>query len=121
LEVTGPGFTTVTLTGITAAICAAATAAVNCVALTKVVVSGLPFQFTTAAGSNPVPVTVSVNPGAPAVAELGLRLVIAGCPTAVPAQTSNSVTPNTHEKEKEDRGTDIVVFTASRSSRFRAG
>jgi hypothetical protein len=77
-EVTGPGFTTVTLTATTVAIWAALTWAVNCVALTKVVVSGVAFQFTTAAGSKPVPFTVRVNPGPPAVAELGLRLVIVG-------------------------------------------
>jgi hypothetical protein len=89
LEVTGPGLTTVTLTGTTVAIWAALTWAVNCVALTKVVVSGVAFQFTTAAGSKPVPFTVSANAGPPAVAELGLRLVITGCPAAVAAQASS--------------------------------
>lgn len=52
--------------------------AVNCVALTKVVVRGLPFHRTVAPLTKFRPLTVSVKPAPPAVADEGLRLVIAG-------------------------------------------
>jgi hypothetical protein len=56
----------------------AGTEAVNCVALTNVVVSPVPFQFTTAPLRKLVPFTVSVNAGPPAGVVAGLRLVIVG-------------------------------------------
>jgi hypothetical protein len=56
----------------------AETEAVNCVELTNVVVSAVPFQFTTAPLRKFVPFTVSVNAGPPAGVETGLRLVIVG-------------------------------------------
>ncbi|MGA2113575.1 MAG: hypothetical protein ABSH56_02355 [Bryobacteraceae bacterium] len=54
------------------------TVAVNCVALTKVVGSAEPFHCTVAAAANPLPITVSVRPEAPAAAELGFRLLTVG-------------------------------------------
>ncbi len=56
----------------------AGTAAVNCAELTNVVVSAVPFHCTVAPERKPVPLTVNVNPAPPAVAEVGLRLVIVG-------------------------------------------
>ena len=56
----------------------AATGAVNCESLANVVVSAVEFHCTTAPEMKPVPLTVNVNPAWPAVAELGLREVIAG-------------------------------------------
>jgi hypothetical protein len=73
-----PGFTTVMLALPCVAIRLAVTAAVSCVPLTKVVESAVPFQSTVAPERNPVPLTVSVKAGPPAVAEVGLRLVITG-------------------------------------------
>ena len=62
----------------TVAISAAVIAAVNCVALTKVVVRLLPFHCTTEVLMKLLPVTVSVNAAPPAIAEFGVRVVIAG-------------------------------------------
>jgi len=76
LEATLPGLITVTLAGTAVAIKLAGTAAVNCVALTKLVTSAVPFQFTVAPDKKPVPLTVSVKAAPPAVAEAGLRLVM---------------------------------------------
>lgn len=67
----------------TAAIRFAGTEAVSWVALTKVVVNAVVFHRTTAPDANPLPFTVSVNAGAPAVAELGLSDVIAGGGTVI--------------------------------------
>ena len=44
---------------------AAGIAAVNCFSLLKLVIRGLPFHSTVDPGTNPVPLTVRVNPGAP--------------------------------------------------------
>ena len=76
-----PGLTTVTVALPTEAIKLAATVAVNWVLLPKVVGCAAPFQSTMAPDTKPVPFTVSVNPGPPAVADGGDRLVIAGNPT----------------------------------------
>src|SRR4029077_16808417 len=57
---------------------AAGTVAVSCVAETKVVASGLPFQFTVEPETKLVPLTVSVNCGPPAVAQVGLIELIVG-------------------------------------------
>ena len=67
----GAGFVTVTLTDPTVTISAAAMAAVNCVALLKVVVLEEPLNFTIEFDTNPDPLTVSVNAAPPAVEELG--------------------------------------------------
>jgi hypothetical protein len=74
----GAGFTTVIEAVPVAAMSAALIAAPSCVALTKVVVRGLPFQSTREAATKPLPVTVRVNAAAPAVAELGASVLKAG-------------------------------------------
>lgn len=56
----------------------AGTTAVSCVALTKVVVSAVLFQFTAAPETKFVPFTVSVNAAPPAVAEEGESAVMVG-------------------------------------------
>ena len=56
----------------------AGTCADNCVALTKFVVSAVPFHCTTALAAKLLPLTVRVKPAAPAVALEGLSEVIAG-------------------------------------------
>ncbi len=57
---------------------------------TDVVVSGMPFHCTVAPEKKPVPFTVSVNAGPPAVAEVGLKLEMTGVGTvigrAIPAE-----------------------------------
>src|SRR5438093_10787176 len=57
---------------------AAATVTVSCVADTYVVERAVPFQRTTEPATKFVPVTVSVNCGAPAWIRLGLSPVVAG-------------------------------------------
>ena len=52
--------------------------AVNCVALTKVVVRSCPFHFTRELLIKPVPLIVSVKAALPACAAFGFRFVIAG-------------------------------------------
>jgi len=59
------------------------TAAVTCVELTNVVLSAEPFQFTTAPPMKFVPFTVSMKPMPPAVAEVGLMLLIVGVGTVM--------------------------------------
>jgi hypothetical protein len=81
-----PAVVTVTLAVPAVAIRLAGTAAVSWVALTKVVVSPAPFQFTVAPETKFVPVTVRVKAPPPAVAELGLRLVMVGSATPVPVR-----------------------------------
>jgi hypothetical protein len=74
----GAGLLTVTLALPALAIPEAGTAALTCVALTYVVDSAVPFQFTAEADSNPLPFTVSVNAPDPAVVELGDKADTAG-------------------------------------------
>ena len=71
-----PGFTTVTLALPAFAIRPPGTAAVNCVALTKVVESGEPFHCTVAPEAKLEPLTASVNVGPPIVAPFGMSEVI---------------------------------------------
>ena len=78
-----PLSTTVTLALPAAATKLAGTCAVNFVALTKLVLSAVPFHCTTAPETKPVPLTVSVKAGPPAVAEFGLSDVIAGAAATV--------------------------------------
>jgi len=61
-------------------ICFAATAAVNWVALTKVVGNGDPVHKTVDPAVNPEPFTVSVKAAPPACAAAGLRLLMVGVP-----------------------------------------
>ena len=74
----GAGFVTFTVAVPAVAMSAAVIAAVNCVALTKVVVSAAPLNFTTDVDTNPVPLTVSVKAAPPAVALVGEREVSVG-------------------------------------------
>jgi hypothetical protein len=92
LDVTPPGFTTVTVDAPAEAICAAGTDAVTCVALTYVVVKDVPFHWTVEPDTKPEPFTVSVKAAPPAVAVLGLRLVIAG-PALIVNVAPADVTP----------------------------
>ena len=69
----GAGFVTVTVAVPAVAISAAVIAAVNCVALTKVVVLAAPLNFTTDVDTNPVPLTLRVKAAPPAVALDGDR------------------------------------------------
>jgi hypothetical protein len=57
---------------------AAGTVAVSCVAETNVVVSAVPFQFTVEPETKLVPLTVNVNCGPPAVAQVGLSELTVG-------------------------------------------
>ena len=67
----GVGVNTVTEAVPAVAMSPAGTAAVNCVALPKVVTNAAPFHCTTELLTKFVPVTVSVKPAPPAVAEEG--------------------------------------------------
>jgi len=73
-----PGFVTVTVAVPAVAISAAVIAAVNCVALTNVVVLAAPLNFTTDADTKPVPFTVRVKAAPPAVALVGEREAAVG-------------------------------------------
>ena len=72
------GFVTVTVAVPAVAISAAVIAAVNCVALTNVVVLAAPLNFTTDVDTKPVPLTVRVKAAPPAVALVGEREVSVG-------------------------------------------
>ena len=74
----GAGLVTVTLNVPAAAMSAAVIAAVTCVEFTNVVVLEFPLKFTVAPVTKPVPLTVSVNPAAPAIALVGEIVVIVG-------------------------------------------
>jgi len=67
----GAGFVTVTFAVPAVAISAAEIAAVNCAALTNVVVFDAPLNFTTDVDTKPEPFTVRVKPAPPAVALVG--------------------------------------------------
>ena len=67
----GVGFTTVTEAVLAMAMSEARMLAVNCESLTKVVARGLPFQFTSAPETNPVPFTLRVNLGPPGAVAAG--------------------------------------------------
>jgi hypothetical protein len=69
----GAGLVTVMVAVLAAATSAAEIDAVSCDALTNVVARGLPFQFTTEAETNPVPLTVRVNPGLPGATAVGIN------------------------------------------------
>ena len=74
----GAGFDTVTVVLPAVAISAALIAAVNCVALTNVVVLAAPLNFTTDVETKEVPLTVSAKATPPAVALVGEREVTVG-------------------------------------------
>jgi hypothetical protein len=71
----------------------AVTEAVSCVALTTLVVSAVPFHWIAAPARNPVPVTVSVKVAPPAVAEAGLRVVMAAGALIVKVSEPEGVPP----------------------------
>jgi len=73
VELPPPGVGLNTVTEAEPAVCRSVpgTAAVSCVALTKVVVSATPFHCTTAPLTKLVPVNVSVNAGPPTVPKVG--------------------------------------------------
>jgi hypothetical protein len=79
----GAGLVTVTLNVPAVAMSEARIAAVTCVPLTNVVTRALPFTFTLVPLTKPVPFTVSVNPGLPAVALGGESEVIVGATAAL--------------------------------------
>lgn len=74
----GAGFTTVIVAAPPAEISDAVTAAVNCVALTKVVVSDVVLNFTTEPLTKFVPFNVNVNAAPPVIADVGESVVIVG-------------------------------------------
>lgn len=74
----GVGLNTVTVAVPTVATSEAGTEAVIEVALTNVVVSGIPFQFTTEVLTKLVPISMSVKAELPAPAELGASEVSVG-------------------------------------------
>src|SRR5688572_2599138 len=89
LEFTEPGFDAVTRALPAVAISDAVIAALICEVESTVVVLAEPFQFTTAPAIKPVPATVSVKLGPPAVVELGLReLMTGGSGGGLPAASS---------------------------------
>jgi hypothetical protein len=78
LDVPPHGLTTAIEAVPAVAMRAAGTVAVSCVAETNVVVNAVPLQFTVEPLTKLVPLTVKVNPGPPAVAQVGLSEVIVG-------------------------------------------
>jgi hypothetical protein len=80
-----PPACTLTVAAPAVAMTLAGTKATNCVALTKLVMSAVPFHSTTAPEMNPVPFTVSVKSALPAAAVLGVSEVIVGgaAPTGI--------------------------------------
>jgi hypothetical protein len=74
----GAGLNTVTWTVPAAAISEAEIAAVSCVEDINVVVRFDPFQRTIEPATKLVPLTVSVNPAPPEVADVGLKLEVVG-------------------------------------------
>jgi hypothetical protein len=74
----GAGLTTVIDAVPAVATREAGTVAVNCVAEINVVVSEVPFQSTVEVETKFVPLTVKVNCGPPAVAQVGLIAVVVG-------------------------------------------
>ena len=82
------GLATVTGTVPEAAMSAAAIAAVNCVALTNVLVRAAPFQRTLAPVTKFIPLTVSVNAAPPTVALFGdSELTVGAVPLAMVTKT----------------------------------
>ena len=74
----GLGFTTVIDAVPAVATRGAGTVAVSCVEETKLVARGAPFQFTVEVETKFVPLTVNVNCGSPAEAQVGLSELMAG-------------------------------------------
>src|SRR5438309_1013735 len=109
-----PGIVTVTWAVPTAAMSEAGIAAVTCVGLTRVVVRAAPFQPTLAPMSNPVPVSVSVNPAPPAVALEGDSVVSVGPPALTGRLSAAEVPP-------PGAGVATVTVAAAAAARSVAG
>src|SRR5919108_450447 len=92
------------------AMSAAAMLAVSCVPLMNVVGRGAPFQVTVEPLAKPLPVTVSVKSGPPAVRLGGVRAVIRGPGTALPVATRHAPRPNVKAKSV---WTPFIVVTES--------
>jgi len=69
----GDGLDTVMDAVVAMAMCEAGTVAVNCEPETNVVANDVPFQLTTDALTNPVPLTVTVKPPPPGATLMGTR------------------------------------------------
>jgi len=93
-EVTPPDDTVICAVP-TAAIRLASTGAVNWFALTTLVASAVWFQCTIASEPNPLPITVKVNAGPPAVAAFGLMLLMAGAGATVKLTAFEVTGPDT--------------------------
>ena len=89
----GAGLKTVTSAVPTVVKSVARIAAVNCVALTKVVARALPFQRTVAPETKLPPVTVKVELAEPAIAVIGDRLTIVGILFGVVGATDTVMVP----------------------------
>jgi hypothetical protein len=105
----GAGFTDVTEAVPAVAMSAAVIVAVNWVGETYVVVRPDPFQFTVEPETKPLPFTVSVNPAPPAVAEAGLRPVVAG--TGLLAVTG-IISKASHARSTPEVGVEVPMVTA---------
>src|SRR5215469_12680500 len=92
----GLGLTTVTEAVPAVAMSEAGTLAVNCELLTKVVLSGLPFQSTVAPETKPVPLTVSLNPAPPGLTASGTKGWLTRGTGFWPAATPATVSENTN-------------------------
>jgi len=96
----GGGLNTVTCAVPTSRMSVAGIAALTSVGDTYVVGRSAPFQRTTDVVTNLVPVTVSVNPSPPRLADGGLMLVIVGTVAAwVPALRASRLDPATVLRE----------------------
>src|SRR5437899_3798874 len=94
-EATGPGLTTRTVAVPTVAMSAAAMLAVTCVGLTTVVGRADPFHSTFAPAAKPLPSTVSVKAGPPAIVLRGVRASTVGPPGGVAPSSMISPTDGT--------------------------
>jgi hypothetical protein len=89
----GVGLETVTLAVPVLEISPAGTCAVTCVVLTNVVVSAVPFQFTAAPVTKPVPVAVNVKAAPPTVVLVGDSDVSVGTALLMPNVVVPEVPP----------------------------
>ena len=89
----GAGLKTVIDTVPVARMSVANNCAVNCVALTKIVVRFAPFTRTTAPLTKPPPLTVNVNAGPPTVTDDGVKPLIEGSGFPTENETDVEVPP----------------------------
>lgn len=110
----GAGFVTETVAVPALSKTEACTLIVSVVVFTKVVVTALPFQFTTELETYPVPVTVIVNAESPTVAELGEIEVIVGAGLLIVNVNGDDVPP-------PGEGLNTVTDAVPAVARFAAG